>query len=338
MSLSIDSLTAVTRDKFIPVMVDNIFNSNILTHKMLGQSEPIASGNKVLQPIEYGKSGDVSFYEGYDTISASPQEVFTDASYDWVQLRSSIIYSGKEQALNSGSERVVDLISAKVKNAEKAMKDAFGNQLYSDNDGTAAPTGATSANKLSQKGFIGLDHIISKTRALGGITSTGSAYLWWDANVEVAYKTGTTAYTYAQLADGDIQDVIRNMYGKCSIDNDKPDLIVCPQNIFDAYEESLAAQKRFGASSESLADAGFTNLLYRGTPIVVDDHCPAGKMFFLNTKYLKFRHHSARNFSFQGFQKPVNQDAAVGHIYWLGALVCSNPRMLGKVTNLPSGY
>ena len=334
MSLSINSLTAVTRDKFIPVMVDNIFNSNILTHKMLGQSEPIASGNKVLQPIEYGKTSDVSFYEGYDTISASAQEVFTDASYDWVQLRSSIIYSGKEQALNSGSERVIDLISAKVKNAEKAMKDAFGKQLYSDNDGATV----TGSAPLSIKGFIGLDHIISKTRALGGITSTGSDYLWWDANDTVAFKTGTTAYTWANLADGDIQDVIREMYGKCSIDNDKPDLIVCPQNIFDAYEESLSAQKRFGASDESLADAGFNNLLYRGTPVVVDDHCPAGKMFFLNTKYLKFRHHADRNFSFQGFQKPVNQDAAVGHIYWLGALVCSNPRMLGKVTNLPSGY
>tara|TARA_R110001592_G_scaffold167175_1_gene402566 strand:+ start:1009 stop:2016 length:1008 start_codon:yes stop_codon:yes gene_type:complete len=334
MALSIDSLTAVTRDKFIPVMVDNIFKSNILTHKMLGQSEPVASGNKVLQPIEYGMNSDVSFYEGYDTLAASAQETFTDASYDWVQLRSSIIYSGREQALNSGSERVIDLISAKVKNAEKAMKDAFGKQLYSDNDGLAV----TGSAPLSVKGFIGLDHLIGKTRKLGGITSTGSDYLWWDSNTTVAVKTGSTPHTYAQLAAGDIQDVIREMYGKCSIDNDKPDLIVCPQNIFDAYEESLSAQKRFGASDDSLADAGFTNLLYRGTPVVVDDHCPAGKMFFLNTKYLKFRHHADRNFSFGGFQKPVNQDAAVGHIYWLGALVCSNPRMLGKVTGLVTTY
>ena len=334
MALSIDSLTAVTRDKFIPVMVDNIFKSNILTHKMLGQSEAVASGNKVLQPIEYGMNSDVSFYEGYDTIAANAQETFTDASYDWVQLRSTIIYSGKEQALNSGSERVIDLISAKVKNAEKAMKDAFGKQLYSDNDGLAV----TGSAPLSIKGFIGLDHLIGKTRKLGGITSTGSDYLWWDANVKAAFKTGSTKYTYVELASGAIQDVIREMYGQCSIDNDSPDIIVCPQNIFDAYEESLSAQKRFGASDASLADAGFTNLLYRGTPVVVDDHCPAGKMFFLNTKYLKFRHHADRNFSFGGFQKPVNQDAAVGHIYWLGALVCSNPRMLGKVTDLVTTY
>lgn len=325
-ALDYNSLSAVTRDKFIPVLVDNIFNSNILTHKMLAQSEPIASGNKVLQPVEYGKTSDVSFYEGYDAIEANAQEVFTDAAYEWVQLRASITYSGREQALNSGSERVVDLISAKVKNAEKAMKDAFGQQLYSDNDGS----NVTGSAPLSTKGFIGLDHICDVDRALGGIDSTD--YPWWDSN-----KKGTSG-TYDDMAAGKIQDVMREMYGICSIDNDKPDLIVCSQITFDSYEESLTAQKRFGASDQALADAGFSNLLYRGTPVVVDDHCPGGSMFFLNTKYLKFRHHASRNFAFDGFQKPVNKDAAIAHIYWLGALVCSNPRMLGKVTGLPTSY
>lgn len=325
MSLSIDSLTAVTRDKFIPVLVDNIFNSNILTFKMLSQSEPTASGNKVLQPIEYAKSGAKGFYNGYDVLDTTPQELFTDASYDWVQCHASITYSGREEALNSGSERVVDLISAKVKNAEKSLKDLFGTQLYGTEDGTGS-------------GFLGLQHIIKADRDLGGIDS--NTYTWWDGNVEDESTSGSSsgAWTWAQLAGGQIQDIIREMYGECSIDNDKPDLIVTSQNIFDAYEDSLQSQKRFGASSDSLADAGFNNLLYRGTPIVVDDNCPAGEMYFLNTKYLKFRHHASRNFAFQGFNKPVNQDASVAHIYWLGALTCSNPRMLGRVHGLPTGY
>ena len=330
----IDSLTAVTRDKFIPVMVDNIFNSNILTHKMLKQSEPIASGNKVLQPIEYGKTSDVSFYSGYDQIVANPQEVFTDAAYDWVQLRASITYSGREQALNSGSERVVDLISAKVKNAEKAMKDAFGHQLYSDNDGVAV----TGSAPLSKDGFLGLKAIISGANGAGGGKIGGidrAANAWWKANVQ---DKSDDSLTYTALSTGGIQDIIREMYGICAIDNDKVDVIVTTQVLFDAYEESLSAQKRFGASDQALADAGFSNLLYRGTPVVVDDHCPDGEMFFLNTKYLKFRHHASRNFAFQGFVKPVDKDAAVAHVFWLGALTCSNPRMLGRVHGLPSAY
>lgn len=331
MALNYDSLTAVTRDRFIPVLVDNIFNSNILTFKMLKSSEPVASGNKVLQPIEYGKTGSKGFYNGYDVLDTTPQELFTDASFDWVQCHASISYSGREEALNSGSERVIDLISAKVKNAEKSLKDLFGTQLYSDNTGLAVNTTGASTS-----GFLGLQHIMNTDRVLGGIDST--TYTWWDAQV----KDAGSSVTYANMLDSGnaayIQKVMREMYGQCSVDNDKPDLIVTTQIIFDAYEETLSAQKRFGASSESLADAGFTNLLYRGTPVVVDDHCPAGQMYFLNTKYLKFRHHGSRNFAFQGFTKPVNQDASVAHILWLGALTCSNPRMLGKVFDLASSY
>tara|TARA_Y100000592_G_scaffold68741_1_gene106824 strand:+ start:4342 stop:5337 length:996 start_codon:yes stop_codon:yes gene_type:complete len=331
MSLSIDSLTAVTRDKFIPVLVDNIFNSNILTFKMLQNSEPTASGNKVLQPIEYAKSGAKGFYNGYDVLDSTPQELFTDASYDWVQCHASITYSGREEALNSGSERVVDLISAKVKNAEKSLKDLFGTQLYSDNSGSSVSTAGAETS-----GFLGLQHIIGTNRELGGITSSAT-YPWWNSNVA---SFGSSTYGDVASASGanSIGREMREMYGACSIDNDKPDLIVTTQIIFDAYEESLSAQKRFGASSQSLADAGFNNLLFRGTPVVVDDHCPPGMMFFLNTKYIKFRHHASRNFAFQGFSKPVNQDASVAHILWLGALTVSNPRMLGKITGGPTGY
>ena len=330
MSISPDSLTAVTRDKFIPVLVDNIFNSNILTHKMLKNSEPTASGNKVLQPIEYATSSSKGFYDGYDVLDTTPQELFTDATYDWVQCHASITYSGKEQALNSGAERVVDLISAKVKNAEKSLKDLFGTQLYSDNDGSSVSTSGASTS-----GFLGLQAIVdSAGNNIGGISRAD--YSWWSAQ-EATFGSSTYG-TVAGSGDNSIGREMREMYGKCAIDNDTPDLIVTTQVIFDAYEESLTAQKRFGASSESLADAGFNNLLYRGTPVVVDDHCPDGMMFFLNTKYLKFRHHGSRNFAFQGFNKPVNQDASVAHILWLGALTCSNPRMLGKLTGGPTAY
>lgn len=324
MALSYDSLSAVTRDKFIPVLVDNIFNSNILTFKMLKNSEPAASGNKVLQPIEYATTGSKGFYDGYDVLDTTPQELFTDASYDWKQCYATISYSGREEAINSGSERVIDLISAKVKNAEKSLKDLFGTTLYGTQTDTAGDE------------FGGLRSICSVDRVLGGINSTD--YPWWDAQVDAISTSPTygniTTDTHAEY----IQKTIREMYGLCSIDNDQPDLIVTTQIVFDAYEQTLSAQKRFGASSQALADAGFQNLLYRGTPIVVDDHCPGGHMFFLNTKYIGFRHHASRNFKFEGFKKPVNQDAAVAQILWLGALTVSNPRMLGKISGLPEAY
>lgn len=331
MALSYDNLSALTRDKYIPVLVDNIFNSNVLTHRMLRKSKAAASGNKVLQPLEYATADAKGFYSGYDVLDTTPTETFTDAAYDWVQSYATISISGKEEALNDGAERVIDLLEAKVKNAEKSIKDMFGTQLYSDNTGSAVTTSGAVTS-----GFLGLQHMIDSAGTVGGIAR--GDYSWWAAQE----ASDTSSASYANCVDsshaGYIHKQIRSMYGNCSIDNDVPSLIVTTQVVFDAYEESLSAQKRFGASDKTLADAGFTNLLYRGTPIVVDNKCPAGLMFFINEKYIGFRHHRRRNFTFEPFMKPVNQDARVAKILWLGALTMSNPRMMGKITGLPTAY
>jgi hypothetical protein len=323
MSLDYNNLSALTRDKYIPLLVDNIFNSNILTHRMLRKSKAAVSGNKVLQPLEYAKASAKGYYSGYDVLDTTPTEVFTDAAYDWVQGYATISISGKEEMLNDGAERVIDLVEAKVKNAEKSIKDMFGTTLFGTN--TAVSTG-----------FLGLGAIVENSgNTIGGIDS--SAYTWWKAQ-----EAASGSASYANMVNSAHADYIlkqiRNMYGSCTVDNDVPTLIVTTQVVFDAYEEVLTAQKRFGASSQSLADAGFQNLMYRGTPIVVDDHCPAGEMYFLNEKYLSFRHHRKRNFAFEGFQKPVNQDAAVAKILWLGALTCSNRSRQGKITGLSTNY
>jgi len=246
----------------------------------------------------------------------------TDAEYQWKQAYATISISGKEEMLNDGPERVIDLLEAKVKNAEKSLKDLFGSTLY----GTSDDSGDE---------FIGLQHIIDSGRTLGGINS--SNYSWWDAQGSTSGSASYANMTDPAHADF-IQRQFREMYGACTVDNDKPSLITTTQVVFDAYEESLVGQKRFGASSQSLADAGFTNLLYRGTPVVVDDHCPAGLAFFLNEKYLGFRHHRKRNFAFEKFMKPVNQDAAVAKIMWLGALTCSNASRQGLIKGLSQNY
>jgi len=331
MSLSFDNLSALTRDKYIPLLVDNIFESNVLTHRMLRKSKPSAGGNKVLQPVEYGKADAKGFYSGYDVLDTSPSEVMTSASFDWVQGYATISISGKEEMLNDSEERVLDLLEAKVKNAEKSLKDMYGTQLYSDNDGSTVSTSGASTG-----GFLGLQAIVDNGgNTIGGINS--GTYTWWKAQ-EQAAGSSTFSDVAASSGANSIGREFRKMYGACTVDNDSPTIITTTQIVFDAYEESLTAQKRFAASDEALADAGFQNLLYRGVPVVVDDHCPAGMAFFLNENYLQFRHHRKRNFVFEDFTKPVNQDAAVAKMLWLGALTVSNRARQGKITGLPTSY
>lgn len=341
-----DNVSALTRDLYVPKLVDNIYKSNVLTYRMLRKSRPFSGGRRVLVPVEYAKAAQKGFYSGTEQLTVGSTDMFADAAYEWVQSYATIQVSGKEEMVNQGPERVLDMIEAKMKSAEKAVRDLFGTQLYSNNegDGTNPTTGLTTGAELD--GFVGLQHICAADRTLGGINSTSQT--WWEPPsgglVDIS-GGGDTSVTFAELTTSThedyIQTVLRNQYGALSIGADKPTIIVTSQVVFDAYEATLTDQKRFGASDSALADAGFSNLLYRGTPIVVDQQLETafgGGAFMLNENYIGFRHHRKRNFSFEDFVKPEDYDYAVAKILWMGAFVCSAPRMQGKISSLPTSY
>jgi len=230
------------------------------------------------------------------------------------------------------------------------------------------------SNNAAATGFNGLGHIIqryaqsgdgSAATKLGGIErATSSGYDWWNAGYAKEFSdtghasdgsepsfaqiTTSSSVALAQGADtagmdraavGEsiyLPNIMRDAVGSLSYGADRPTLIVTTQVLFDAYEATLNPNKRFVNSD--IADAGFQTLEYRGIPVVVDHQCPDGEMFFLNENYVQFRHHRKRNFTFTGFKKPENYDAAWGQILWLGALTCSAPRMLGRVKGLAASY
>ena len=82
MSLNYDSLSALTRDKFIPVLVDNIFNSNVLAFKLLKNAEKLDGGKKILTPLEYGMNTAQGYYSGYDVLDTTPSDPITSAEWN----------------------------------------------------------------------------------------------------------------------------------------------------------------------------------------------------------------------------------------------------------------
>jgi len=364
-----DALSSLTRDKFLPVLVDNIFNSNPLAVKLLKNAEKLDGGRKIITPLEYAKNSAQGFYSGYDVLDTTPSDPVTSAVWDWKQAYANISISGEEELKNSGDSMVLSLLKSKMGNAERSLKDLFGTKLFGT--GTAAP-GSNEITALCGQGTVSsashgdnaliddtgtsmhaggnIDNtVIGYNRSLGGVNS--DSYDWWNA------KFASFAYDGTDASDTDDDDAaewdeltttsngvsrivarMTRMYGALTIGSDQPDLIVCPQNLYDAYETGLQGNKRFVGTDAGLADAGFSTLKFKGADIVADSHCPAGVMLFLNTKYLDFKVHSKRNFSFQDFQKPINQDARTAKIFWMGQLVCTNPRMQGMIVAGPSGY
>ena len=85
---------------------------------------------------------------------------------------------------------------------------------------------------------------------------------------------------------------------------------------------------------------GFTTLKYYGAGKSVDvvleggigSNMPANVSYFIDTRALKFRYHPDRNFSTLGKkQMPINQDAIVQHVGFMGNLTLNNPLHTAKL-------
>jgi hypothetical protein len=355
----------------MPILVDNIFNSNVLCFKLLKNSEKLDGGAKIVTPVEYAQNGNSGWVtqnagtSGGSNLGQAMTEVADKATWEWATAYNSVVLSGEEQYVNGGSAQVLSVLKAKMSNAEKTIKDLFGTGLFASaqaTDGLVTLNGAGTVASADYSGASELidtptdtslfhapgnvdDAVCGYNRSLGGINSDSKS--WWDAKLGtfstmLADASNNVAPTFSEwtsttngVADG--VKKMTQMYGACSIDNDQPDLIVTTQVIYDAYESSLQGNKRFDGDA-SLGDAGFQSLRFKGASVVVDSHCPAGHMYFLNTKYLDFKVHAKRNFAMEDFKALEAKDAIQARIFWMGQLVCTNPRMQGLLVGGPTGY
>ena len=102
------------------------------------------------------------------------------------------------------------------------------------------------------------------------------------------------------------------------------------QALYEAYEAQLQPALRY--SDAKTADAGFQNLLFKGTVTTYDDDCQSGVVYFLNSRYLRLKVHSDVWFKNMPFERPHGQDAMYAPILSYGNLVASNCKRLGKLT------
>ena len=220
----------------------------------------------------------------------------------------SISISGKEERQNSGRSKIIDLLEAKTKQAEMSLTEALSTGLFSDGTGNGG------------KDLTGLEAMVSNSGVYGGIDS--STYTWWQAGVEAT----TEALGLPKM---------RTAFNAASIGGkDTPSLIVTTQALYEKYESFLTTTIQMNAAgTKDLADAGFQVLEFKGVPIVWDELCPSGVMYFLNKKHMRLVVHRDANFETTAFVKPENQDARVAQILFMGNLTCNRRKSFYKLTN-----
>lgn len=300
-----DALLTTTMANYHNQLIDNIFNARALTYWLMQKNRVrfVSGGSKIVEQLMYGKNNTVSSYSRYDPISLAPQEGLTAAEYDWKQFAGSVAISGIEEAMNDGEEALLDLLEAKVTQTEETMQEDLNLMLYGNGTGNGG------------KDMNGLGNLIEASGTVGGIDRATNS--WWRS-----YEENTaTALTQALMTTA---------YNSVSKGNKSPDFALTTQLLYEKYESLLTPNLRY--NDTKTADAGFQNLLFKGKPVMYDDACTAGVMYFLNSKYIKLVGYKKKWFKQGAWVTPEDTDARFSLILTYGNLIVNNSRMHGKLT------
>lgn len=164
-----DALLSTTLANYRDQLTDNIFTARPLTYFLQdkGRMRMLNGGTKIVEPLIYGTNATVGSYSGYDSIALTAQAGITAAEYDWKQYAASIAISGIEEAKNNGEQEIINLLEAKIMQAEESMREGFNQMFFADGTGN------------SGKDWNGLGNLVEASGTVGGInratagTSTG---------------------------------------------------------------------------------------------------------------------------------------------------------------------
>ena len=284
---------------------DAVFNK-IPTFEYLNSKGRVMldGGATIVLPLEIAKNSNSGFYEGYDLLPITPTEHLTAAQYKWKQAQSPVSISGREADIqNRGESAMINLVTSKQRNTEKSLRDTINQKLH----------GASNTSKE----ITSLATLIDATSTIGDINSTANSY--WQSLVTtggVFASTGVANWrTHA--------NTLKNRGGN-------PDMIITTQTVHEAYEATMTPQIRYASLDKG--DSRFKDIEFGSSLVRFDDQCASGVSYFLDSDVLHLFLHENRNFVYNEFVRPPEQDAKVSQYLVALELGTSNRRLLGKVT------
>lgn len=304
-------------------LADNLTNNNalLMVLKKRGNVRPFSGGNVILEEIMYNDTttNNANSYSGYELINISPDSPISAAQFNITQYADSVTMSGLEGLQNASKEQIIDLLDGRMQVSEARLLNRIASDIYLDGTGNGG------------KNITGLAAAVadSPTNTYGGIDR--STWTFWKNGVYSGVTNGGAAVSAANIIQYMTAATLAVVRG-----NDRPDLYVADNNYYGFYVNALQAIQR--VSSEGGATgvgSGFQSLKFFGggtsADVVLDGgiggNATANHMWFLNTKYIYFRPHSARNFvPIGGERQAVNQDAIVKLYGWAGNLTSSGPQ------------
>lgn len=299
-------------------VADNVTKHNALYRKLQDTDNVQLEdgGLSLVAPLEYASNTTYQRYSGYDMLNIGAVDVLTAAEFPWRQVAVNLAISGLEMRTNSGENRIINFVKAKVKNAQHSFANGLSADIYSD---------GTAANQIN-----GLQALIADTGTgtVGGINS--STYAFWQNIVQSAANPlqGGGAITPSATT---FESLMLPLWIKLTRGMNTPDLVVLSDDYFTFFEQSQTSLKRY--TPDENGKAGMVSMKYKTADVFFDSSggIPGSHGYMLNTTYFKMCAHKDANITMLDDVESINQDALVKCIIWQGNLTLSNRSLQGVI-------
>lgn len=299
-------------------VTDNVSKHNALLNRMKkkGNIKSASGGYEIAEPIDYAENATYQRYSGYDALNTNASDVLSTVRYPYQQIALHITASGKELRMNSGKAQMIDLVKARKANALRTAANQFSLDIYSDGTATNQINGLANLIQTNGQGTV------------GGI----DAGVWTFWRNKFREMTGTNLAASPSAANAVSMKADMNaLWLALNRGADKPDLIVMTHDFYALYELGEQQLQRYADSD--MAKSGFQTLKYKSADVIFDDNTnfstTGERAYFLNTDYLHLRQHREAQWTMDAEKVPVNQDAVVIPMYWMGNLVVTNRSLQG---------
>lgn len=331
-------LLTLTRDKMVPGIKNNVFDSSVLLsiffgkmtdaqfgpQRMNGRAKHMQNGGASIEVYhELGKNLTAKTLTGqWDTVDTTPQDNVRFSRANMVHYSATATVSEFERLVNTSEYAVANLVRTESEGAWRALVDLAADHVCSN--------GGDSTRLTS------LQQLVSANDTIQGLA--GATYLRWNARGLSARGTAVGSVTFDGSASGTSDSFavagltnFRTMFDNASEGAIKPHCIITTYTLWGAYEASIQAQQRF--TNTNLADAGFQNLAFDSVPVFKDPKIASGEAYALNFDYLWMQVLDGADFDATEFHPAEAQEAYSSKVMFKGQLVCGNRYLQNKWVN-----
>jgi len=328
-------IQTTVQTKYLPFVVDTVLNSNVLFQRIVRASKKW-SGRTLRAPIKVSKNTTGQSFRGFDTFSvaATDNRQFLEFTPSFYQITCAL--PGDELSVADTEEKVLDLMKLTIQSDTEDMADDLGTLFYADGTGNGG------------KDPLGLAALVddgSAVSSIGGLSRSTYTTL---------QSTVTASSGILSLAK------IDTLWSAVTSGAQKPTAIYTTETGFNLYGQLLRPQERINKDASLVkglqSGTGFTALDYMGKPVIMDEKCTSGAFIMLNEKFVDFYALPFFNakavsyksqiegndyeapiglgFSWSDWIIPANAGSVVGHIYFGGQFITTNPKRHGKLTGV----